>query len=446
MAYKEALQYLDSFINYEKKSDYDYRKSLTLDRIKALASSLGDPQEGIKSIHIAGSKGKGSTAAILHSILKEAGFRTGLYTSPHLVSFRERIRINDSLISEDDIARLLERIKTALADSENGPPSFFEVYTALAYMYFKESNVDFAVYETGLGGRLDATNIIRPLVSVITPISYEHTDKLGSALACIAAEKGGIIKDSGVCVSAPQSAEALGVIENICRERDAKLICVGKEILFEELDTHDEVEEFSVRGIFGEYPRLLTRLLGSHQVVNAATAIGAVEALRFSGITIPADAIRKGIETARWPGRLEIVGRQPFVVLDGAHNRASANVLAKSIKRIFSYKKLILVLGVSKDKDVNGILDELLPIGDSVVLTKSKVAERALEPGRILERIKEGAGKAWQAEGEKGIFLTTGAEEAIIKAKEIAKPDDLILITGSLFLVGEARTILMAKL
>lgn len=438
MTYPEALQYLDSFINYEKRDSYDYNRSFKLDRMKALASNLGNPQNEIKSIHIAGTKGKGSTAAIIHSILKEAGFKTGLYTSPHLVSFRERIRIDDSLISEDDIGRLLERIKGALAGSRYDGPTFFEVYTMLAYLYFKESGVDFAVYETGLGGRLDATNIIQPLVSVITPISYEHTDKLGSTLASIAAEKGGIIKDSGVCVSAPQGTEAFGVIENICRERNAKLICVGKEILFEELDTNDELEEFSIRGLSGEYPRLLTRLLGSHQVMNSATAIGAVEALRFSGIAIPADAVKRGVESARWPGRLEIVGRAPFIVLDGAHNRASANVLARSIKRIFSYKKLILVLGVSKDKDIKGILDELLPISGSVILTKSKVLSRALEPDLIkgfIEAMVQRPGS------RKEIFVTDNAQKAITKAEEMADPEDLILVTGSLFLVGEARAI-----
>ncbi|MDP3804780.1 MAG: folylpolyglutamate synthase/dihydrofolate synthase family protein, partial [Candidatus Omnitrophota bacterium] len=387
MTYQEALQYLDSFINYEKLDSYDYKKCLKLDTMRKLARLLGDPQEGINSIHIAGTKGKGSTAAILHSILKNAGFKVGLYTSPHLESFRERIRINDELISEEEISRLLERIKSVVDKMEDDIPSFFEVYTALAYLYFKERKVDFAVYETGLGGRLDATNIINPLVSAITPISYEHTQKLGNTLKEIAGEKGGIIKDSTPCVSAPQAGEAREVIENICKEKRAKLILVGKDILFEELNSDERREAFNIFGLFGEYPILETPLLGSHQVVNAATAVGILEALRFYGLTIPSEAVRNGIRDVRWAGRLEIVSRNPLVILDGAQNRASANALAKAVKKIFGYRRLLLVLGVSKDKDIAGILEELLPISDSIILTKSKVIERALEPSKIKELI-----------------------------------------------------------
>lgn len=432
MTYPEALQYLDSFTNYENKNSYDYKGSFSLGRIKALASTLGNPQDKIRSIHIAGTKGKGSTSAIIYSILKEAGFKVGLYTSPHLASFRERIRINDSLISEDDIGRILEQIKEALAGFKDDPPSFFEIYTALCFIYFKEKKVDFAVYETGLGGRLDATNILHPLVSVITPISYEHTDKLGFTLAGIAAEKGGIIKDTSVCVLAPQEPEALCVLENICNEKKAKLIRVGKEINYEELKGDDEKQEFNVFGVFQEYPRLLTRLLGSHQIANSATAIGAVEALRFSGITIPEDAVRRGVRHASWPGRLEIIGRRPLVILDGAQNRASALALANAIKKIFKYKNLILVLGVSKDKDKKGILDELLPITNSVILTKSKVVGRACEPSEIKELFDS---------KDKEVLVASNSKDALLKAKKIAKPEDLVLITGSLFLVGEVREI-----
>ncbi|MFA6078605.1 MAG: Mur ligase family protein, partial [Candidatus Omnitrophota bacterium] len=228
MTYTEALHYLDSFINYEKQDAYDYRSSLDLERVKRFIRLLGDPHKGIKSIHIAGSKGKGSTAAFVHSILKEAGLRTGLYTSPHLISFRERIRINDTLISEDDIAKLSGKLKNVIDGMEKEDiPSFFEVYTALCHMYFKEQKVDIAVYEVGMGGRLDATNVIDPLVSAITPVSYEHTQKLGPTLSRIAMEKGGIIKENTVCVSAPQEEEALNSINEICVGKSAKLVLVG---------------------------------------------------------------------------------------------------------------------------------------------------------------------------------------------------------------------------
>ena len=436
MTYQEALKYLNSFINYEKQDNYDYVASFKLDRMRQMASLLGDPQREIRSIHIAGTKGKGSTSAMVYSILKSAGFKVGLYTSPHLVSFRERIRINDSFISEEDVSRLLDGMKEVIGRMNDNAPSFFEVYTALAYLYFKEKAVDFAVYEVGLGGRLDATNIIEPLVCAITPISYEHTQKLGNALREIASEKAGIIKDNGICVMAPQEKESRDAIEKICKEKRARLISVGRDILFEELDHDDKREVFNIFGVFSDYPMLEMSLLGSHQVINAATAIGVVEALRFYNMLIPFDAIRNGIAQARWEGRLEVVSRRPLIVLDGAQNRASANVLVKSVKRTFKYQNLILVFGVSKDKDVKGILEEVLPIAGSIILTKSKVVERALDPSKI---------KEFMDPNDIDVVLSSSVEDALEVASLKAGQDDLILVTGSLFIVGEARNILVNK-
>lgn len=440
MTYPEALQYLDSFINYEKKDKYDYNKSFNIDRIKKIASLLGNPHRAANAIHIAGTKGKGSTAAFIYSILKAAGFKVGLYTSPHLVSFRERIRINDTLISEDDVVKFLGSIKKVLDGVEEDNPSLFEVCTALAYLYFREKKVDFAVYETGLGGRLDATNIISPLVSCITPISYDHMDKLGDTLGLIAGEKAAIIKEGSVCVSAPQDTEALDVIKKACCENNVRLALVGSDIKFKELSSSDDKEVFDVFGIDDEYRMLTSRLLGPHQVINAATAIGVIEALRFHGVVVSPDCVRRGVESCRWPGRLEVAARSPMVVLDGAQNKASALALAGAVKKIFKYKNLILVLGVSKDKDLKGILDELLPISDSIVLTKSKIVERALDPMKIREFISGNKGKEGKVRiGDDRVFSTSGVDEALSKARELAKPDDLILITGSLFVVGEAR-------
>ena len=437
MTYPEALQYLNSFIDYERQSRYNYNKAFELGRMRRLARLLGNPHEEIRSIHVAGTKGKGSTSAIIQSILTQAGFKTGLYTSPHLVSFRERIRIGGSLITEEDVGRILEKVRSATEELDDEGLSFFEVYTALAYLYFKEKRCDFAVYETGLGGRLDATNIIEPLVSVITPISYEHTDKLGTTLRQIASEKGGIIKEGGICVLAPQEKEALGALEKICEAKKARIILVGRDVRARELSSDEEKEAFSVSGMSAEYPRLEMRLLGSHQVLNASTAIAAVETLRGHGIEISAGDIRKGIAAAVWPGRLEIVSREPFVALDGAQNRASADALASAVKKIFrgrgKYKNLILVLGVSKDKDIKGILDELLPIADRVILTKSKIVERAAEPSAIRELMGGRAGEA---------ILTANVKEAMEKAFSKAGKEDLILITGSLFVVGEVIELL----
>ena len=440
MTYPEALQYLNSFINYERETRYDYNKSFKLDRIRRIARLLGDPHREVPSIHVAGTKGKGSTAAIIQSILTQAGFRAGLYTSPHLASFRERIKIGGALIGEEDVSCLLKKIKRVVDRMEEEPPSFFEVYTALAYLYFKEKKADIAVYETGLGGRLDATNIIEPLVSVITPISYEHTDRLGSTLREIASEKGGIIKEGGICVLAPQEEEALGALERICEEKKARIVLVGRDVRARELSADEEKEVFSVLSPSAEYPRLEMSLLGSHQVVNAATAIAAVEALREHGITVAPAAIEKGVAAASWPGRLEVVSRGPFVLLDGAQNKASAKVLSSAVKKIFrdrgKYKDLVLVLGVSKDKDIKGILDELLPIADRVILTKSKIVERATEPSAV---------RAFINAGTKDVVLTANVKEALDKAYSKANSEDLILVTGSLFVVGEARELLQIR-
>ncbi|MDD5427948.1 MAG: bifunctional folylpolyglutamate synthase/dihydrofolate synthase [Candidatus Omnitrophica bacterium] len=432
MNYEEALQYLDSLTNYERRDNYNCDKSFDLDRTRRLAADLGNPQANFGSIHIAGTKGKGSTSAIVYSILKEAGYKTGLYTSPHLVSFRERIRINDELISEEDIARLLGRIKNITDKMSDDMPTFFEVYTALSYLYFSEKKVDLAVFEVGLGGRLDATNILEPLVSAITPISYEHTDKLGKTLTAIAGEKAGIIKDGSVCVIAPQEEEALAAITEVCRDKRAKAILTGTDIRFKELGFTEEKEIFEVAGLNGNYPKLEMALLGPHQVANAATAIGVAEALKFHDIEIGPDAVRRGIKNAEWPGRLEVVSKNPRIILDGAQNRASAKALALSVKRIFEYDKLILVFGVSKDKDIKGILDELLPQADMAILTKAKIVERAADPGKIKELMPQG----------ENIHLTDNVKEAVEKAKSMAGAKDIILITGSLFVVGEARQII----
>lgn len=429
MTYPEALKYLDSFINYEKRDGYSYKESFKLDRIKRLTEDLGRPQFDVKSIHIAGSKGKGSVSAITHSILKSAGFNAGLYTSPHLEDFRERIRLNDSLISEEDVARLVEKIRPAI-DGKAGPkPSFFEVYTALAYLYFSGKKADIAVYETGMGGRLDATNVLEPLVSAITPISYEHTDKLGDTLGEIAFEKAGIIKTGSICVTACQEKEAIDVISSVCGRKGVKLIEVGKDISFEEVSCDDKGSRFNVTGVFGKYPGLECGLLGVHQIANAALSVGIIESLRFSDITISEEAIRAGIKTAVWPGRLEIVSRSPLVVLDGAQNRASAKILAQAVKKVFKYGKLKLVLGISKDKDIKGIIEELMPISDSVIVTKSKITERAADPADIKAIIG----------GYKGVVTASSVDEAMDAALSQVGAHDLVLVTGSLFVVGEAR-------
>ncbi len=452
MSYLEALRYLNSLNNYEQKSGYSYSDSFDLERMKGFLRLLGEPQIGLKCLHIAGSKGKGSTCVFAAHILRKAGFNVGLYTSPHLIDCRERIRIlrksqkskiksqNDfeGMISRDELAGLVERIKPAIKRynrvSKFGDLTFFEAFTALAFMYFKEKKVDFAVLETGLGGRLDATNSVNSFACAITPISYEHTDKLGNTLREIAVEKAGIIKSHNVTksqgprlivISAPQEKEALAVIREKCRQTKARLFEVGKDIIYQKTKN-----SFSIKGIFGRYDNLKIRLLGEHQLINAAAAVGLVEALRFFNIKIDSDSIKNGLAEALWPGRCEIASRKPLVVLDGAQNAASVKALKEAIKDNFEYKKLILILGISSDKDLSGICRQLNGWADQVILTRAK-SSRAENPEALAGYFKANNSS-----------IAAGMREALRRVFKMAEAKDLILVTGSLFVVGEARDFL----
>ncbi len=441
MTYPETLAYLDSFINYEKIPDYPYRESLKLGRIKNFLDTIGNPQGILKCVHIAGTKGKGSTCAFVSYILREAGYKTGLYTSPHLSDFRERIRILSSgqadgvsgvgldfegMIPKEDLVRLAEYLKPKIEEYNKssffGALSFFEAYTAAAFIYFKEQGVEFAVLETGMGGRLDATNTVDPLVCAITPISYEHTQKLGNTLGEIAHEKAGIIKGAYTVISAPQEEEAGRVIRNRCQEFGARLYTVGTDICYEV-----KAAGFGIKGIWGEYKDLEIKLKGVHQLVNASLAVGIIEALRFHGITVGPDAIKRGLYKTAWPGRLEVVSKDPLVVLDGAQNVSSSIALKEAVRSNFKYKRLVMVLGISRDKDISGVCAQLYDLADEVVLTRSS-NPRAASPGD-LARYFPG----------KPFHLTNDIKEAKEKAYGLAGKDNLVLVCGSLFVVGEFR-------
>ena len=432
MTYSEALKYLDSFVNYEELASYDYKSSFKLDRMQELSGLLGNPHKDIKTIHITGTKGKGSTAAIVSSILQSAGFKTGLYTSPHLISFRERIKIDGEEIKEGELTELIEEVKSAVDKTGRKDYTFFELYTAAAFLYFRNRKVDLAVMEVGLGGRLDATNLVEPLVACITPISLEHTHLLGSTLEDIAKEKAAIIKKGSVCVSAPQPDAVREIIASECKTKGVKLREVGKDIFYESNSGSSGGEKFSVFGLYGEYPHMEMGLLGEHQLVNAATAIGVIEALMSHNIVVPVEPVREGLKKVKWPGRLEIVGEKPLIVLDGAQNRASALALKNTVKKIFKFDKLLLILGISKDKDIPSICRELEEIADEVILTKADIF-RAAEPASLEKHIS------------KKKHITNSVKEAIRLGKRLSKKNDLILITGSLYVVGEARNWLMAN-
>lgn len=437
----EILSYLNSLPNYEKNTNYSYRQALKLKRIKDFLSLIGNPQESLCVIHVAGTKGKGSTCAFTANILRQAGFSVGLYTSPHLNDFRERIRILkpsvptakenrdfEGMISRKELSDLVGELKPVINQynrrSKNGPLTFFEVYTALAFLYFKRKRVDFAVLETGLGGSLDATNAAGSLVCGITPISFEHVQKLGKTLTKIAVEKAGIIKSQGaVVISAAQEKEAGRVIRNRCKKFQAKLFEVGRQIKY-----FKTKRGFTIKGLRKDYQDLRLRLLGAHQMANASLAAGLVEVLSFFGFNIGSQAIRKGLDNTIWPGRCEVIARKPWIILDGAQNLASAATLKSAIEDNFKYNQLILVLGVSDDKDIRGISKVLDPLADQIILTRANTI-RAMEPKKIAGYFK------------RKVYLTQSVKEAKLLAKDLAYQEDLILVTGSLFVVGEFRSV-----
>lgn len=436
VTYNEAIKYIESFIDYEKMiAPYD-PFGWKLDRVERLLEPLGNPHLDLKVIHVAGTKGKGSTSIMIASILREAGFRVGLYTSPHLITFRERISINDEMISEDQVCEMVELVKPhveELRDKEDeiGKISFFDVYTSLAMLFFKQQKVDFTVLEVGMGGRLDATNVVNPLVSVITQISYDHMLSLGNTLAAIAGEKAGIIKDNGYVVASPQELEAMKVIEETCAAKNARLFKVGKDITYKKIGDN----KFDVNGILGNYHNLAVSLFGEHQRINATTAIGALQCLNFHGTNITEESIRKGLANIKWHARVEVIQRNPTIILDVAHNAASAKALRESIESNFSYGRLILILGVSIHKDIKGMGKYLCPIADEIILTRV-TNPRAMKPDEM---------KVELSDFKKDFIITQDVRSALERAQMIAKPDDLICITGSVYLAGEAMQILKGQ-
>ncbi len=429
MSYEEAVRYLDSFINYEKRA-YDYKGALRPGRVKRLLASIGDPQDRFKAIHVAGTKGKGSTSAFIYNILREEGPNAGLYTSPHLATCRERIAAAGRIITEGELVSVLGELRPSFEGFRDEGLSFFEVYTAIAFAYFRRRRVEVAVLEVGLGGRLDATNAARGLVSVITPISLEHTNILGGTAALIAAEKAGVIKEGARCVSSPQAPEALAVIEEACGRKGATLRAVGRDIRIENASAAPGRERFSVRTPSRFYNGLESGLLGAHQIANAALAVGAVEALDVYGISVGVRAVSRGISNTVWPGRLEVIGGAPAVVLDGAQNRASAGALCAALDRHFGGRAVTLVIGICRDKDLSGVCGVLARKAERAILTRSR-NPRAAEPGEI-----EVYFQGLRSE------MIHDPRAALERARAVTDPEGIVLVTGSLYLVGEIRELI----
>lgn len=429
-AYQEVIEYLYGLQKHGIK--------LALSNTQKLMDLLGDPHRKFRAIHVAGTNGKGSTAAFLASMLQAAGYCVGLYSSPHLVSFTERIRINTIPIPEARVVALAQRVRDACSaataiSQEPFQPTFFEVTTALAFAYFADEKVDFGVIETGMGGRFDATNVVTPLVSIITNIDIEHTEYLGNTLEQIASEKAGIIKSSVPVVTGAVQPEAVSVIECTAAAERSPLYCLSRDFMTTNI-TSGQDQVFDYRGLACSLPGLRISLLGRHQVDNAACALAAVECLRSAGVAISEAALRRGLAEARWDGRMERVAQRPDIYLDGAHNPASAKRLAETIQQMRSaYQRVILVIGILRDKDCQGILSELVPSVDQVVATKPDYS-RAMDVSALGAEIRK---------LHSSVTLTETVAEALAHAAKVASPDDLILVAGSLYVVGDARASLL---
>jgi len=427
--YQEALDYILRFADYERLP----RSGIVWDvaRIERLLGRLGNPQDAARSIHVAGTKGKGSTAAMISSILKQAGYKVGLYTSPHLLSYTERIQSNGQPIAEDDWARLTESLKPEVEavneQGDLGELTTFEILTALAFAYFREIGADYQVLEVGLGGRLDATNVVRPEACVITSISFDHTDVLGDTLAKIAGEKAGIIKSGATVVCAPQFPEAMEVIEKVCREKEVRLVRVGTDVTWQRGDFSPEGQSFRLRGLEREYD-LRIPLLGEHQLENAAVAVAVVEVLSGAGAAkISAGDISTGLEWLRWPGRLQVLRQEPWVVIDGAHNAYSFKKLGEALRQYFRYDRLTLILGFGGDKDIGGMVAEAAALTGEVIIARSR-HPRSVEPALLVEEFSK--------RGVSPKVVGTVAE-AVRLALDGADPNDLICAAGSVFVIAE---------
>ena len=429
MNYQEALEYLLRFADYERLP----RSGIVWDlrRIERLLERMGNPQYSAKTVHIAGTKGKGSTAVMVESILHQAGYRTGLYTSPHLLSFTERIKSNGQPISENDWARLTQAIMPEVeivnAEGAFGELTTFEILTAMAYLYFREIGADYQVIEVGLGGRIDATNVVRPEVCVITSISYDHTDVLGNTLGEIAGEKAGIIKPGAVVLTAPQSPEVMEVIEKVCREKEVRLVKAGSDITWQKGEFTEGVQAFKVKGLNGEY-YLQMPLLGEYQMENAAVAVAVVEVLAEKGATeVTKESIINGLSRVSCPGRLQVLRREPWLVVDEAHNAYSMQKLGEALKEYFEYGKLTLILGFGWDKEVDGMVAEAAKISDDIILVASG-HPKAVKTEVLKEKFNEYGISARTVES-----IPTGVKLALAQAGK----NDLICAAGSIFVIAE---------
>ncbi|MGH9835323.1 MAG: bifunctional folylpolyglutamate synthase/dihydrofolate synthase [Blastocatellia bacterium] len=432
MNYQEAVKYLYS-LGHETLA-----MKLGLNSVRNLSKAFDEPQKKYPAVHIAGTNGKGSTAAMVASIARAAGMRVGLYTSPHLVSVKERIRVGKDEIAPEDFARLATEVRAAgeklvVEKALPAPPTFFEQMTMIAFLYFDERAVDLAVLEVGLGGRLDATNICEPVVTAITPVGFDHQQYLGDTLTSIAGEKAGIVKSGVPVMVAPQEDEAMKAIIARCEELNAPMIETSKPFEVEAADGAENIGRyrFRYRTLHGEYDARLS-LRGRHQITNALVAIHIAEQLRIAGFDIPPPAIVEGLSKAEWPGRLEIIrvsASQAPLLLDGAHNPAGARALRDFLDEHFPSVPITLIFGAMADKAIAEMAKILFPAARQIILTKIANV-RAAEPATIAEEV---------AGLNQNTVCANSVAEALTEASRVTSPAGLIVACGSLFLAGEIK-------
>lgn len=440
--YDQALAFWFNRVNYEQRGMPGDLRELNLDRMRDLLARLDHPEQHLRIIHIAGTKGKGSTAAMLAAILGHAGLRCGLFTSPHLSRVEERVQVDGRPIHPDELTCLMRLIEPQVLAMEGAgkPPTFFEIVTALALLHFARCAVEIVVLEVGLGGRFDSTNVCLPLVSVITSISFDHMQQLGPTLASIAREKAGIIKPGRPTISGVTSPEARAVIEEVSRRRGSPLGELGRDFDYRYTPgriTTDTTEwpRVNLRTRQAASRDLEVALLGEHQAANAAVAVACVEELQRQGWRIPEEAVHRGLRGVKWPARMEVVRRSPMVVLDCAHNDASMRALVETLQSTFAPARKAIVLACSRDKDLAAITSLLLPHFDIAFLTRYTSTQRSTAPEELARLWRDGGGRcricatpalAWQA------------------AQEWAGCDGLICISGSVFFAGEMRPLALS--
>jgi len=434
LSYREALGIIFERMDFERGERPPYvERVYRLSRVHELLAAMGDPHRTYRSVHIAGTKGKGSVTAMVDAVLRAAGFRTGMYTSPHLHTFRERVRLDGAPILESDLCRMMERMSPILATRPE--VTVFEIITALAMWTYAEKGMDWGVFEVGLGGRLDATNVLEPEVSVITSISLDHINVLGDTLEAIAGEKAGIIKPHIPVVTAPQRPGALGVIESTAERHEAPLVVVGRDwhwrrgprdtgMTEQRLDIYSAGHKASP-----EYTGLTLPLLGAHQLENACTAVAAIEVLREQGVKIEREDVRRGLANVDWPGRMEVLGRAPLVVVDGAHNPYSVQRLLDTLGEYLDFERVHVIFGAGMTHRPKALIELLLPASHSAHMVRAP-HPKATPPDELVEMAQEMGHKAraWDS--------LQGALEGVVRDAETS---DLVLITGSLFVVAAAR-------